>query len=80
MRAACAESIASTWTIHQCASVVDVAYHITCRGRPRCSHGIERRFRDVHAIAQQIHARDTQFEDAGKTILAGNLGAPPTAR
>jgi hypothetical protein len=40
----------------------------------------ERRFRDMHAIAQQIQARDTQYEDAGKAILAGNLGAPPTTR
>jgi hypothetical protein len=30
----------------------------------------ERRFRDMHAIAQQIQARDTHYEDAGKAILA----------
>ena len=36
--------------------------------------------RDMHAIAQQIQARDTHYEDVGKAILAANLGTPPTAR
>ncbi|MEA2886570.1 MAG: hypothetical protein QOD11_930, partial [Bradyrhizobium sp.] len=30
-----------------------------------------RRFRDMHAIAQQIQARDTHYEDVGKAILSG---------
>jgi len=46
---------ATTWTIHQSASVVDTAYHMAggprVRGKP-----VERRFRDMHAIAQQIQA------------------------
>ena len=29
----------------------------------------ERRFRDMHAIAQQIQARDTHYEDVGRMIL-----------
>jgi hypothetical protein len=29
----------------------------------------ERRFRDMHAIAQQIQARDSHYEDVGRTIL-----------
>jgi hypothetical protein len=40
----------------------------------------ERRFRDMHAIAQQIQARDTQYEDAGKAILSSDLAAPPSTR
>jgi len=40
----------------------------------------ERRFRDMHAIAQQIQGRDAHYEDAGKVILSGDPGAPPTAR
>ena len=53
---------------------------IGCRGRHRLSYGgrhrgvpanpFERRFRDMHAIAQQIQARDTHYEDVGKAILA----------
>ena len=30
----------------------------------------ERRFRDMHAIAQQVQARDTHYEDVGKALLA----------
>jgi hypothetical protein len=40
----------------------------------------ERRFRDMHAIAQQIQGRDSHYEDVGKAILMGNLDTPPTAR
>ncbi|MCP1829627.1 MULTISPECIES: acyl-CoA dehydrogenase family protein [Bradyrhizobium] len=72
--------IASTWTIHQSAAVVDIAYHMSGATAVFAKNPFERRFRDMHAIAQQIQARDTQYEDAGKAILAGNLGAPPTAR
>ncbi|HVI67494.1 MAG TPA: acyl-CoA dehydrogenase, partial [Bradyrhizobium sp.] len=40
----------------------------------------ERRFRDMHTIAQQIQARDTHYEDAGRAILSARLQKPPTAR
>jgi alkylation response protein AidB-like acyl-CoA dehydrogenase len=72
--------IASTWTIHQSAAVVDTAYHMAGATAVFAANPFERRFRDMHAIAQQIQARDTQYEDGGKAILTGNLGAPPTAR
>ena len=41
---------------------------------------LERRFRDMHTIAQQIQGRDSHYEDVGKAILAGNLATPPTGR
>ncbi|UGY18133.1 acyl-CoA dehydrogenase family protein [Bradyrhizobium septentrionale] len=72
--------IASTWTIHQSAAAVDIAYHMSGATAVFAKNPFERRFRDMHAIAQQIQARDTQYEDAGKAILAGNLSAPPTTR
>jgi alkylation response protein AidB-like acyl-CoA dehydrogenase len=72
--------IASTWTIHQSASVVDTAYHMSGASAVFAKNPFERRFRDMHAIAQQIQARDTQYEDAGKAILSGNLGTAPTTR
>ncbi|MDA9412705.1 acyl-CoA dehydrogenase family protein [Bradyrhizobium sp. CCBAU 45384] len=63
--------LAATWTIQQSAKVVDTAYRMAgatavFRGNP-----FERRFRDMHAITQQIQARDTHYEDVGKVILAG---------
>ena len=58
-------------------------------GRYRLSHGrrhrgvpgqpFERRFRDMHAIAQQIQARDTHYEDVGKAMLGiGPVPRGPT--
>src|SRR3982075_666052 len=72
--------IAATWTIHQAASVVDTAYHMAGATAVFSANKFERRFRDMHAIAQQIQARNTHYEDAGKAILFANLGTPPTAR
>ncbi len=72
--------IAATWTIHQCASVVDTAYHMSGATAVFAKNPFERRFRDMHTIAQQIQARDTHYEDAGKAILSANLGKPPTSR
>jgi indole-3-acetate monooxygenase len=72
--------IAATWTIHQAASVVDTAYHMTGATAVFAANPFERRFRDMHTIAQQIQARDTHYEDAGKVILSGKLSTPPTTR
>ena len=72
--------IAATWTIHQSASVVDTAYHMSGATAVFAKNPFERRFRDMHAIAQQIQARDTHYEDAGKAILMSNLSRLPTSR
>ena len=72
--------IAATWAIHQAASVVDTAYHMSGATAVFAKNPFERRFRDMHAIAQQIQARDTHYEDAGKAILMSNLSRPPTTR
>ncbi|AWL98925.1 acyl-CoA dehydrogenase family protein [Bradyrhizobium amphicarpaeae] len=61
--------LAATWTIHQSAKVVDTAYHMAGATAVFRSNPFERRFRDMHAIAQQIQARDTHYEDVGKAIL-----------
>ncbi|MCW2224048.1 alkylation response protein AidB-like acyl-CoA dehydrogenase [Bradyrhizobium japonicum] len=64
--------LAATWTIHQSTKVVDAAYHMAGATAVFRSNPFERRFRDMHAIAQQIQARDTHYEDVGKMILAEN--------
>ena len=66
--------LASTWTIHQAASVVDAAYHMAGATAVFSANKFERRFRDMHAIAQQIQARDTHYEDVGKMILTADPG------
>ncbi|MHC4045147.1 acyl-CoA dehydrogenase family protein [Bradyrhizobium sp. 23AC] len=63
--------LAATWTIHQSTKVVDTAYHMAGATAVFRSNPFERRFRDMHAIAQQIQARDTHYEDVGKAILSG---------
>ncbi len=72
--------IAATWTIHQSTAVVDTAYHMAGATAVFAANPFERRFRDMHTIAQQIQARDTHYEDAGRAILSDKLQAPPTAR
>src|SRR6266404_1248391 len=67
--------LASTWTIHQAASVVDTAYHMAGATAVFRANKFERRFRDMHAIAQQVQARNTHYEDVGKAIL-GNSSEP----
>jgi indole-3-acetate monooxygenase len=71
--------IAATWTIHQSTKVVDTAYHMAGATAVFAANPFERRFRDMHTIAQQIQARDTHYEDAGRAILSGKLRAPPPA-
>jgi alkylation response protein AidB-like acyl-CoA dehydrogenase len=67
--------LASTWTIHQSTTVVDTAYHMAGATAVFRSNKFERRFRDMHAIAQQIQARDTHYEDVGRAILATDPNA-----
>jgi alkylation response protein AidB-like acyl-CoA dehydrogenase len=71
---------AATFTIHQSTSVVDAAYHMAGATAVFAANPFERRFRDMHTIAQQLQARDTHYEDAGRAILSGKLQAPPTTR
>jgi alkylation response protein AidB-like acyl-CoA dehydrogenase len=64
--------LATTWTIQRAAKVVDTAYHMAGATAVFRSNPFERRFRDMHAITQQIQARDTHYEDVGKMIVAEN--------
>jgi alkylation response protein AidB-like acyl-CoA dehydrogenase len=72
--------IAATWTIHQSTAVVDTAYHMAGATAVFARNPFERRFRDMHTIAQQIQARDSHYEDAGRAIFSGKLEVPPTMR
>jgi indole-3-acetate monooxygenase len=67
--------LASTWTIHQSAAVVDAAYHMSGSTAVLRKNPFERRFRDMHAIAQQLQARDAHYEAVGRAILEGKGGA-----
>jgi indole-3-acetate monooxygenase len=71
--------LAATWTIHQAASVVDTAYRMAGATAVFRANKFERRFRDMHAISQQVQARDTHYEDVGKAMLAASRAAPPSS-
>ncbi len=68
--------LASTWTIHQAATVVDSAYHLAGSTAVFQSGKFERRFRDMHAIAQQLQGRDVHYETVGQSILGVDTNAP----
>jgi alkylation response protein AidB-like acyl-CoA dehydrogenase len=68
--------LAVTWTIHQAASVVDAAYHMAGATAVFRANPFERRFRDMHAIAQQIQARDNHYEDVGRVLLDSSATIP----
>ena len=72
--------LAATSTIHESTEVVGTAYHMAGATAVFRANGFERRLRDMHAINQQLQARDTHYEDIGKVILSGNLQTRPTAR
>jgi indole-3-acetate monooxygenase len=61
--------LASTWTLHQATAVVDTAYHMAGATAVFAANKFERRFRDMHAIAQQIQARDAHYESVGQILL-----------
>jgi alkylation response protein AidB-like acyl-CoA dehydrogenase len=67
--------LASTWTIHQSAAVVDATYHLAGSTAVFQSGKFERRFRDMHAIAQQLQGRDTHYETVGQSILGVDANA-----
>jgi alkylation response protein AidB-like acyl-CoA dehydrogenase len=68
--------LASSWAIHQAVEVVDSAYHMTGATAIFHSNPFERRFRDIHAIAQQIQARDIHYETVGQVLLGLDPDAP----
>jgi indole-3-acetate monooxygenase len=49
--------------------VVDAAYHMAGATAVFRAQPFERRFRDIHAIAQQIQARDIHYESVGQVLL-----------
>src|SRR5207249_932094 len=61
--------LAATGGTHQAAQVVDTAYHAAGATAIFESQPFERRFRDVHAVTQQVQANPRHFEAVGRTLL-----------
>ena len=63
------EFIWPTYTIRQATGVGDFAYEAAGAGAIFTANPFERRFRDLHAIAQQLQGRKSHYETVGRFLL-----------
>lgn len=68
--------LAASWALHQAVEVADTAYHMAGATAVFRANPFERRFRDIHAVAQQIQARDIYYETVGQVMLGLEPDAP----
>ncbi len=61
--------LAATYAVHQAKDVVDTAYHAAGATAIFESNPFERRFRDVHAVIQQVQSQFANFEMVGQVLL-----------
>ena len=61
--------MASTFAIRQASKVVDSAYEIFGSDAVFKRNPLQRRYQDMHVIAQQLQGRATHFETAGRFFL-----------
>ena len=61
--------LASTWAIKQAREVVDELYHAAGATTIFNAQPFERRFRDIHTIAQQMQGAQRHFETVGGILL-----------
>lgn len=61
--------LAATWAIQQAREVVDFAYHAAGSTAIFEGGAFERRFRDLHAVAQQLQGRPAHFETVGRFLF-----------
>ena len=71
--------MASTHAIHQARDAVDFAYNAAGASAIFASHPMERRFRDVHTVTQQLQGRLSHFETVGAWIAQRRLRPQHTA-
>jgi alkylation response protein AidB-like acyl-CoA dehydrogenase len=64
--------LASTHAIHQARDAVDFVYHAAGASAIFESHPLERRFRDIHAVCQQLQGRMAHYETVGAWMLGGD--------
>ncbi|MCC6178664.1 MAG: acyl-CoA dehydrogenase family protein [Chloroflexi bacterium] len=61
--------LAATFATHQALHVVDTLFHLAGSTAVFENKPFERRFRDVHAVGQQVQARQAHFETVGQHLL-----------
>lgn len=65
--------LATTYGIHEAKNAADVAYDLSGATAVYRSNGVERRFRDIHTVTQQMQGRKDHFQTVGAFLL----GQPP---
>ena len=63
----------TTFTIHEAKAVADMVYDASGATAIFKSHPLERRFRDIHTVTQQVQGRKAHFQTVGAYLL----GLPP---
>jgi alkylation response protein AidB-like acyl-CoA dehydrogenase len=63
--------LAATHVIREATAVADFAYHWAGATAIFETSPFERRFRDIHAVAQQVQGRASHFETVGQFLLGG---------
>jgi alkylation response protein AidB-like acyl-CoA dehydrogenase len=61
--------LASTHATHESVAVVDTAYSLAGSNAIFEDRPFERRFRDIHAVSQQLQARRAHYEHVGAYLL-----------
>jgi alkylation response protein AidB-like acyl-CoA dehydrogenase len=61
--------LATTWAINQCAEIVQQVYRLAGSSAIFLDAPFERRFRDMHAVSQQVQGRASNFETVGAYML-----------
>lgn len=61
--------LAATHTIREAKHVADAAYHLAGTTAVFTSNPFERRFRDIHAVTQQLQGRRSHFETVGRYLV-----------
>ncbi len=64
--------MASTHAIHKAREAVDFAYNAAGASAIFGSHPLERRFRDIHTVTQQLQGRLSHFETVGAWMLGAD--------
>lgn len=70
-----AQRMAATHAIREGGDVVDVVYNAAGASAIFESNPFERRFRDVHAVTQQVQSHLSHLENAGKYLLGAEFSS-----
>jgi alkylation response protein AidB-like acyl-CoA dehydrogenase len=68
--------LTSTWAINEAADVARAAYNAAGSTAIFQNQPFERRFRDIHAVTQQVQGRPAHFETVGAHMMGLETDSP----